>query len=223
MSYLDQSGNNPNIGDDAVYTITAYNNGPDDASNIIISDISPKGLIGLAVVASPGTSFNQATGIWTITSLASGETATLTITGKVPSNGIFTNIINQIGQTEYNPDLTYNSQKKEIIVSAVDIRVQQYPWYYNADTNTYQYQYQNSNTPVFTVDIRNNGPDDATGVVIDYKIGNGLKYQGYSTSIGTVTYANNELIWNIGFMPNGGKATMKVFTTILESGTNTQT
>ena len=159
--------------------------------------------------------------------MTNGQTDVLTIIASITGTGTIKNTAStsRSNAIEYDWNSNNNAQTKIIQNSGynpkVDIRVQQYPWYYNADTNTYQYQYQNSNTPVFTVDIRNNGPDDATGVVIDYKIGNGLKYQGYSTSIGTVTYANNELIWNIGFMPNGGKATMKVFTTILESGTNT--
>ena len=85
----------------------------------------------------------------------------------------------------------------------VDVSVYQYPWYYNADTGTYQDFYYTANTPVFTVDVYNGaGYDDATNVTIKYVIGNGLIYDGYDNQgIGTVTFNNstNTLTWIIPY------------------------
>lgn len=87
------------------------------------------------------------------------------------------------------------------------------------------YQYTVGNAPVLTLDIRNLGPDDATGVIINYKIGNGLKYEAYSIPTGTATYNSltNTITWIIGNMPSGGHVNGKIFVKLLKSDPTTLT
>ncbi len=105
----------------------------------------------------------------------------------------------------------------------MDVNAEVYPWWYNAATGSQQYQYNVGNAPVITVELWNTGPDDATGVVYDINIGNGLLFEGYSADMGTVTFNNNtnQLVWNIGTIPNNGELALKVFVRILESGNKT--
>ena len=104
--------------------------------------------------------------IWTIPSLANGSSATLTITGIATSSMAGTNITNnvsQTNQTEFSDSYTNSSLK--VYTKSVDVAVSHNSWY----TDLYSYNY--GSAPVFTVRATNNGPDEASGVVLEYKIG----------------------------------------------------
>jgi uncharacterized repeat protein (TIGR01451 family) len=105
----------------------------------------------------------------------------------------------------------------------VDLNAYVFPWWYNAATSSQQYQYNVGNAPVITVEIINTGPDDATGVVYNVDIGSGLLYEGYSADMGAVNYTSttNDIVWNIGNIPNNGIVLLKVFVRIIQSGNQT--
>jgi uncharacterized repeat protein (TIGR01451 family) len=69
------------------YTVTASNNGPSNAANVVVSDTLPTQ--GLANITSPnlpgGVTFNAVTGAWTVGTLGAGQAVTLTLTGTIPS------------------------------------------------------------------------------------------------------------------------------------------
>lgn len=69
----------PNEGVEVTYTITATNDGPSLATNVVVTDSLPDGVtvVGGSSNAAPG-SFNEDTGVWTIGSLAKDAEATLT-------------------------------------------------------------------------------------------------------------------------------------------------
>ena len=75
----------PNVGDVITFTVTVSNHGPDTANNIEITDTFPTAGLQLltgSVVESAGT-FDAGTGIWEISSLANGSSATLTLPATV--------------------------------------------------------------------------------------------------------------------------------------------
>ena len=81
----------PNIGDTLTFTITlTNNNGPVVATNIEVTDFSSFGLSEVAVTASSG-SYNSATGVWSLPSLISGNSANLTVSGTVSAWGTIVN------------------------------------------------------------------------------------------------------------------------------------
>ncbi|MDO9159774.1 MAG: DUF11 domain-containing protein, partial [Burkholderiaceae bacterium] len=105
-----------------------------------------------------------------------------------------------------------------------DIVVKNYPWYYDSATNTYLDQYACGNTPVMIVDVSNNGPDDATGVVVEYVMGNNFQFINLNTQgNGQATYNINTrtITWNIGSIPRGGFVFMKVYLYTIGSGNKT--
>ncbi|MBE9536834.1 MAG: DUF11 domain-containing protein [Proteobacteria bacterium] len=65
--------------DTITYTITVGNIGPNAATNLVVTDILPAGVIYQSDTPSQG-SYDDATGLWTVGSLAKLATATLTIT-----------------------------------------------------------------------------------------------------------------------------------------------
>jgi uncharacterized repeat protein (TIGR01451 family) len=196
------------------FVVTAKNNGPDTGTNIVIDEAIPS---GFSVTPSAGTTYSN--GVWTISSLAYLATATLNITGTGVPQSTVTNTVTRINQTEYNNQPTTIS--KTVYIPQVNLYAENYPWWWNSDTQTSQYEYVVGNVPAITLDIWNLGPDDATGVTYTYTIGKGLQYVGNSADAGTVTYANNQLTWNIGNISSGGDIMMKIFVRIIESGTQT--
>ncbi|MBN1301900.1 MAG: DUF11 domain-containing protein [Melioribacteraceae bacterium] len=72
----------PNDGETITYTITATNNGPNNTTNLEITDQLPAGVLYVSDNPSQGT-YNSVTGVWSVGSLANGLTATLELTGTV--------------------------------------------------------------------------------------------------------------------------------------------
>ena len=70
------SNSAPNVGQPFSYTITVTNNGPDDATDVQVTDGIPAGLTFNGYTASQGT-YNSGTEIWNIGTLASGASAVL--------------------------------------------------------------------------------------------------------------------------------------------------
>ncbi|MDD3754663.1 MAG: Ig-like domain-containing protein, partial [Methanobacterium sp.] len=198
----------PNIGDTITFTITVTNNGgPDDATNIEITDQIPSNLTNVTITASNGIeTYNTATGVWTITSLPVNTTETLTITGKTTTT-FFNNTATKTKQSDqYDWDLTNNSQiiyvpsEDQLNRSnkSTDLRIYVY------DMNGLQNWFYGS-SPEYIIDVKNYGPDDATGVIVTIDLGNKLQYIGYnSRSGGTVTINGNILTWNIGTISRTG-------------------
>ena len=81
--------------------MTVTNNGPGDATNVRV--IEDNGLGGLTVVSAEQSagSFDSATGIWSISSLPVGQSATNTITAKAIEAGT---VINSVFAESDNPD-----------------------------------------------------------------------------------------------------------------------
>ncbi len=197
---LSQTSTSPvNVGDVVNYVVNAVNNGPDTASNVHINNLLPSQLIGVIAVPSVGTFNNN---IWTIPTLASGQTATLTITGSASSSmaGTYTtNTATRLSQTEYNSQPTTTSASVYTKVVSLDI------------TNTANNGRLNvGDTGKFTVTVTNNGPDDATNINI-----NDLLPSGYSA---TTTAGNYDgTTWTINSLASGSSATLTFTGTITPS------
>jgi uncharacterized repeat protein (TIGR01451 family) len=78
----------PLPGDPITYTIVVTNNGPADATGLMINDMLPAGVTHTGNTPEPGTTYNPGTGVWDIGSLLNGATATLTIDATVDSTTV---------------------------------------------------------------------------------------------------------------------------------------
>jgi uncharacterized repeat protein (TIGR01451 family) len=211
------------------YTITTTNNGPDNATGVQITDLLPDGVTWISDTGN--SAYDHNTGIWNIGNFNMGDAPkilTITVQVNPTATGTIKNTASITAENEYDPIYANNDQttiytKSGTYTPTSNISIDNYPWWYNGDTKSQQYTYVVGNAPVNTVDVWNNGPDDATNVTIQYQIGNGLKYEGNSIDLGNVTFnsATNTLTWNIGYIANGEDALMKVFFRMIQSGTQT--
>ena len=209
------------------YTITATNNGPDNANGVQVTDSLPAGLTYSSYNASAGT-YNPVTGVWNIGNVNDNQVETLTITAKITGTGTITNTAAVSAEKQYNWNANNDAQTLDYTITgtytpSVEMYVQQYPWYYDTKlgyVNTYNY----NSYPVFVVDVENWGNDDATGVVVNEVIGAGYQYITCNPQgVGTATYnpVTRTITWDIGNMPTSGMAWMIVVTQAIATGDNT--
>lgn len=78
----------PAFGQQVTFTVTATNNGPQAASNVVVQDILPTGYTLVSAIPSSGTWTNPN---WNIATLATGANATLVVTATVLATGTYTN------------------------------------------------------------------------------------------------------------------------------------
>src|SRR5690554_4697162 len=97
------------IGDEVVFTLTAYNAGPQNATGVTVQDILP---LGFTYVSTSG-AYDANSGIWTVGNLNSGASTTLTITAIINPTGSHYNQAT-ISGTQFDPDLNNNSSGIEV-------------------------------------------------------------------------------------------------------------
>jgi large repetitive protein len=96
----------PTVGNNVTFTITVSNEaGFATATGVTLSDSLPAGLTFVSASAAQG-SYNSTTGVWTIGTIASGSSTTMTIVAHVTSSGTKTNtaIVTGSDQRDVNPD-----------------------------------------------------------------------------------------------------------------------
>ena len=191
------SNANPKYLQNVTFTLTAHNNGPDNATGVTVADKLPAGL--KFVSASGNGTYDSATGVWTVGNLANGADAILKIVAQVTiSNGKVTNIA-VINETNYDQNNTNNQNNSTVVVGpASDLSITK-----TASSSKINYLGQ----VTFTLTARNNGPNTATGVVVTDKLPAGLKFVSAS---GNGTYNSTTGVWAIGNLVNGATATLKI-------------
>lgn len=201
----------PNVGQQFNYTVTATNNGPDTATGIVVTDVIPSGLIYNSYIASQGT-YNSITGIWDIGTILDGANATLqlyvTPTSSLAGTNV-TNIATKTAQNEYDPTIP-DTANVTVHVPIADVQL------IKTTSNASPNVGQKFN---YTINVTNNGPDTATGVIVTDVIPSGLTYNSYTASSGT-TYNSITGIWNIGTLNNGNTAVLNLFVTPTASAAN---
>ena len=161
----------PVAGAPLTYTITLTNNGPTNATGVMFSTITPANTTFTSVSASPALTFPTqpipgATGPIAsgATAIAAGSVVTITLTLNVNSNTAKSTNIQLTGsETSTSNDLTAgNNSATSPITSSMT----------NADVtipslSTLSPTVQTPGTITYTFNVVNNGPSDATGIIIN--------------------------------------------------------
>ncbi|MEZ4979151.1 MAG: Ig-like domain-containing protein, partial [Chitinophagales bacterium] len=89
----------PTVGGTIVFTVTVSNNGPNNATGIVLNDILPSGYT--YVSDNGGGSYNNVTGVWTVGNISNtGPSRSLQITATVLSTGNYTNVATVSGNQQ---------------------------------------------------------------------------------------------------------------------------
>ena len=101
------------VGQNAVFTVTVANAGPDAATGVQVTDLLPAGLTFVSATPSQGT-YSSTTGIWNVGTVNSGANATLQITATVASPTSVANSAQLTAADQFDADSTPgNNQSTE--------------------------------------------------------------------------------------------------------------
>ncbi|AFY65090.1 conserved repeat domain protein [Geitlerinema sp. PCC 7407] len=201
---------NPSPGDPVTFTVVLTNSGPSTATNVRVSDPVPSGLTNATVTVSAGT-YDNATGLWSIPSLANGASVTLTLNGTFNAAGTSTNVAEVTGSDQPDPDSTPgNGSTTEDDRASVTIPARV------ADlsiTKTVDNTAPNVGEVItFTVTLANAGPDTATNIEVSDPIPAGLT--NVTVTPATGTYDNNTGLWSLPSLGVGAQTTLTVSGTV---------
>jgi uncharacterized repeat protein (TIGR01451 family) len=201
----------PDVGDDDSFTVTIRNDGPDDATNVVVFDMPPAGLTYADDTPSQG-SYDVDTGLWTVGGLANGASATLILEVTVSAAGDYTNTASVTLRDQFDPDNSNDSGSASLSTRVADIGVTKAESDANPAVGT---------DVTFTVTAANNGPDDASQVVVGDLLPVGLTFVAATPSVGTYDPATGA--WSIGVLANGAGATIDITAHVVGSGAITNT
>ena len=105
----------PIFGNTVVFSITATNSGPNNATGVVINDVLQSGYVYVASTVTTGT-YNPSTGVWTIGALNNGSSALLTVTVTVVAMGNYVNTA-IISGVEFDPSMANNNSSVETFPS----------------------------------------------------------------------------------------------------------
>lgn len=206
-----------NAGDSFVYTLTAINNGPSTASEVVITDLLPAEVAFESGSSTQGT-VTESGGTVTaaIGTLASGASATVTLSVTVDDSarGNITNSASVAAdEMEISPadnsvtEATQVSPVVDVLVTKID-----------------------SDDPidaggmlVYSLFVRNDGPSTATGVTLTDSLPAGVTLRSTSSSQGTVTSSNGIVTAFLGSLASGAQATVTVTVDLDDATTGTLT
>ncbi|MBE7552890.1 MAG: DUF11 domain-containing protein [Anaerolineales bacterium] len=207
---LTKTVSQPTPGENEVisYTVTVFNNGPDGATGVVVSDTLPFSLSLVAASVSQGN--YDSSGEWSVGKLLAGRAATLTLTATVQAGAAGQTITNTalVSASEQNDaDSSNNSASAPITVTNADLAVSKI-----VDNSGPK----EGGPLLYTVTVTNNGPDDATGVVVSDTLPLSVTLTASSTSQGGYDSATG--LWQVGDLTASASATLTLSATV-QTGT----
>jgi uncharacterized repeat protein (TIGR01451 family)/gliding motility-associated-like protein len=203
----------PLVGDNVVFTITVSNVGPSNATGIEVTDLLPDGYTYVSDNAAG--SYVSGSGLWTTGNIASGSSATLTITALVNATGDYNNIAEVTAADNLDPDSTpANGDLTEDDMDETNITP-------IAVSDLSLTKTVDNATPlvgsdvVFTITVSNAGPSEATGIQITDLLEDGYTYVSDNSG---GTYDEVTGIWNPGNLTIGSSASMQITANVNVSG-----
>ena len=205
---LDKSVSNstPDVGSEIDYTITVVNQGPSIANNVIVTDVLPS---GVAYISDNG-AYNAATGEWMIGTLSAGETVTLVITAEILPAGDYVNLAEVTNAEEQDVDSTPdngvdtdNDDNVEddpededdgdgVIIDPVPIVDLELDKSVSPQTGFV------GDIVTFTIVLTNQGPSNATGVVVTDNLPSGFEFVSTAGDYDPITGE-----WAVGDLSTG--------------------
>jgi uncharacterized repeat protein (TIGR01451 family) len=188
---------NGNPGTNVVYTLVVTNNGPSDASAVVVADPTPPNLTFVSNAGACATPFPCALGTVSV-----GASRTITATFAIPANYTAPSpIVNAASVSSATPDPNPANDASSASTSVeADLRVVKsvvapapgYPDFID-----------------FVMVVTNLGPSTATGVVLTDPLPSNVFYQTVSTTQGSCS-GTSTITCALGTIPNGGTATVRV-------------
>jgi uncharacterized repeat protein (TIGR01451 family) len=195
------------------YTIGVHNAGPDTATGVVLTEQMPAGSTVLTSSVTQG-AYDPATGIWTVGTVPVNGSAFLTVNVQLTGPGPHTNIAQITSSDLPDPDSTPgNNDPSEddyarvtVPSGVADLRL----------TKEATALGKLTDGVAFRIVVTNDGPDAATGVVVNDRLPAGLSFVSASPTQGSYDPLTGD--WVIGTLPNGASATLTMVALLTVAG-----
>ena len=194
----------PNKGDPDSFTITVTNNGPDEATNVALSDVLPTGLTFTSAETTPGT-YDSVSGTWTVGTLASGAHQSLIVHITATDPGDYTNTASVSDQ--YDPNPANDTASASLSTRVADIAVTKTAGNATPAVGT---------TVTFTITATNIGPDPATQLILHDALPAGLSYVSSTAGHGAFDPTSGD--WTVGDLAFGASVHLDIIAGVVGSG-----
>ncbi len=202
----------PAVGEMVSFTVTVTNQGPSDATGIVLQDTLPAGLTLTSSTPSQGT-YVPGTGTWSVGDVALDGSATLTLVASVNTTGILVNTARKTAQDQTDPNPANDQSSVSLNATTLaDIQVTK------AISNPAPAV---GEQVTFTVTATNLGPSPATGVVLTDQLPAGLAFVSATPSQGTYVSATG--VWTVGSIAATQSAVLSITARVTQPGTFTNT
>ena len=184
----------PNYDDLVKWTIIVTNNGPNDATGVLVRESLPKGLTLIRT-----SDFVYSDGSWYVGDLNVGEEKYLELICRVSATGTFKNIVSIQGN-EFDPDVSNNNDDESIYVApACDLKITK---------TASKYNYNVGDVITYSIKLTNNGPDKSRNIEVKEMFDNSLTLKSFSVSKGTFDESTKK--WEIDALDNGESAELLI-------------
>ncbi|MEC7263362.1 MAG: gliding motility-associated C-terminal domain-containing protein, partial [Bacteroidota bacterium] len=184
----------PDAGSEIVFTIVVANDGPNDATGLIIEDQLPSGYNFVSATTTSGV-YDEIAGSWDLPNLANGASETLEVRAVVLSSGSYVNTAELIALDTYDPDSTPNNNLGSEDDQSTVIPVPQGLSDLSLSKMVDNVSPNVGDVVRFVISVTNNGPTNASGVMVTDLLPQGFSYQSHFSTAGV--YNPNSGVWNI--------------------------
>uniref|UniRef100_UPI000830CBCE DUF11 domain-containing protein n=1 Tax=Pseudotamlana agarivorans TaxID=481183 RepID=UPI000830CBCE len=196
------------------FLITVNNSGPQDATGVEVTDLLPSGYEFDTFSTSSGT-YDMTTGIWTLGSIANGDSESLLIDARVKPSGVYLNTAEITASDQVDSDSTpgnnvalEDDQDSILLIPTVAL----------ADLSLTKEVVNGISSPLigsqvtFQITVSNDGPNPAVGVEVTDLLPTGFSYAQFNSTSGT--YNPNTGLWHVGVIANGNAQTLLIDATV---------
>jgi uncharacterized repeat protein (TIGR01451 family) len=195
------------VGNDITYTITVTNNGPDAATDVIVTETLPSGVIFVSSSPSQGACAGTSTVACNLGTINNGLSAAIDIVVTATVTGQLTNIASASSSLP-EPDVTDNSATTSTVVdpapgTEADLALNMTD---SPDPVTV------GNNLTYTITVWNNGPHVANDVLLTDTLPPNVTFVSSSASQGSCT-GTSTVTCDIGTITSGASATVTLVIT----------
>ena len=186
----------PAVGSNVIFTLTVTNNGPNNATGVVVNDFLPD---GMSYVSDDGAgAYDSNTGLWTVGAVNNGSSATLHVTGSVDLSGEICNTAQITAGTPLDPSPADNQATSCINAPrTADLAVT-----VTAGPPTVNV----GGTINYTVTLTNNGDDPAYNLITTVSF-SPVTVNAFSNV--TPNRVFNSGVWNLASLDVGASATLQ--------------
>ncbi len=200
-------------GRNITYRLSVTNDGPNTATSVVVTDTLPASTVFVSAIPGDGSVCSETGGLVScnLNDIANGVTIDIPVVARATADGAVTNTV-AVSAAEADANTSNNSSTEQTQVDpSAGLSVSQ-----SADFNTVP----TGKTATMTFTVSNDGPSDATNVVLNNALSSSVKYfMSVSTGQGSCSQNGDNITCSLGTLASGQSVDVDIMMTGYEEGT----